>query len=145
MRKNIACFVCYAAALLLLLSLATKSQAQPAAPTRSATAATTSNSGTSNSSAPTGLLSQAYAALSRADHDYQGHRVRAMFQIKAAAKELGVSLQGDGQGKEVQAASDQQLRTAQSLLQQALPSLRERAKMHIERAIQQLSMALSVN
>jgi pyruvate/2-oxoglutarate dehydrogenase complex dihydrolipoamide acyltransferase (E2) component len=145
MRKNTTCFVCCAAGLLLLLALGTKLQAQPAAPARSANTATTSNSGTSNSSAPAGLLSQAYAALSSADHDYQGHRVRAMMQVKAAARELGVTLQGDGQGQEAQATSDQQLRTAQSLLQQALPSLHQRAKMHIEKAIQQLSMALSVN
>jgi len=140
MRKNIACLVFYAAGMLLLLSVATKSQAQPAAPTRSANTTTPSNS-----SSPVGLLSQAYAALSGADHDYQGHRMRAMMQIKAAARELGVTLQGDGQSREVQAASDQQLRTAQSLLQQALPSLRQRARMHIERAIQQLSIALSIN
>jgi hypothetical protein len=67
-----------------------------------------------------------------------------MRQIAAAARELGINLQGDGQAQEQQAASDQQLRTAQSLLQQAVTGLPERAKRHVERAIEQLSVALSI-
>jgi hypothetical protein len=67
-----------------------------------------------------------------------------MRQIEAAAKELGTTLPGDGQGQEQQGASDQQLHTAQNLLQQALTGLPERAKRHVERAIEQLSVALSI-
>src|SRR5580658_8768707 len=55
-----------------------------------------------------GLLSQAYSALSRADHDYHGHRARAMKLIEHAAKELGFSLSGDGHGHEGQITSDDQ-------------------------------------
>jgi hypothetical protein len=91
-----------------------------------------------------GLLSQAYAALSVADHDYKGHRVRAMKQIEAAAKELGFTLQGNGRGHEAQTTSDQQLRTAQGLLQQALPGLTGGPQEHVQKAIQQLSVALSI-
>ena len=94
--------------------------------------------------AATGLLTQAYAALATADHDYKGHRARAMKQIEAAAKELGVTVKGDGHVKEVQVASDQQLRAAQSLLQQAAPALHGNARMHVDKALEQLSIALSI-
>jgi len=91
-----------------------------------------------------GLLSQAYAALSVADHDYKGHRVRAMKQIEAAAKELGFTLQGNGHGHEQQVVSDQQLRTAQGLLQQAVSGLPPGPQQHVQKAISQISIALSI-
>jgi len=91
------------------------------------------------------LLSQAYATLAVADHDYQGHRVRAMKHIEVAAKVLGVTLQGKGSGHEPQAASDQQLRTAQSLLQQALvPGLKPRVQNQINLELSELGTALSI-
>jgi len=96
------------------------------------------------SSASAGLLTQAYNALSIADHDYQGHRVRAMKQIEAAAKDVGVTLGGQGKGHEQQVVSDQQLRTAQGLLQQALPGLPKNAQNHVQKALAQLSTALSI-
>ena len=92
----------------------------------------------------TSLLTQAYAALAAADHDYQGHRAHAMKQIEAAAKELGVTVKGDNHVKEAQVASDQQLRTAQNLLQQAAPALVGDARMHVDKALEQLSIALSI-
>ena len=91
-----------------------------------------------------GLLSQAYAALSQADHDYKGHRVRAMKQIRAAAKELGFSLSGSGHGHEAQTMSDQQLRTAQNLLQQASTGLPPGPQQHVQNALAQISIALSI-
>ena len=113
------------------------------------------------------LLSQAYAALHAADHDYQGHRIAAMRQIEAAAKEMGITdLKGDGHGGEAQVTSDQQLRKAQGLLQEALtelqkntePVVREKAKRHegkairhegkevkhVEKAIEDITIALSI-
>jgi hypothetical protein len=111
--------------------------ANPAAPTKPATAAA--------DSAASGLLSQAYAALAVADHDYQGHRVRAMKHIEVAAKVLGVTLGGNGTGHEPQATSDQQLRTAQGLLQQALvPGLRPRVQKQINLALTELTTALTI-
>ena len=92
----------------------------------------------------TGMLTQAYAALAAADHDYKGHRVLAMKHIEAAAKELGVTVKGGGNVKQEQLASDQQLRTAQSLLQQAAPALEGKARMHVDKALEQLSIALSI-
>jgi len=141
-------FFVSAAVLTLVLSFGVNLRAQPAASANSWPAARssahTNSPAATGSSTATGMLSQAYAALSGADHDYQGHRIRAMRQIAAAARELGINLQGDGQAQEQQAASDQQLRTAQSLLQQAVTGLPERAKRHVERAIEQLSVALSI-
>ena len=95
-------------------------------------------------SAAAGLLVQAYTTLAQADHDYKGHRVAAMKQIEAAAKLLGVSVRGDGKGHEKQGVSDAQLRTAQGLLQQARSGLNGKPLGHVNKALQQLSIALSI-
>jgi len=92
----------------------------------------------------TNLLTQAYAVLSVADHDYKGHRVAAMKQIAAAAKVVGVTEMGNGKGHEQQVVSDQQLQTATSLLQQARPGLPPKAQKHVDKALEQLSIALSI-
>jgi hypothetical protein len=91
-----------------------------------------------------GLLVQAYTTLELADHDYKGHRVAAMKQIEAAAKLLGVIVRGDGKAHERQGVSDAQLRTAQGLLQQARSGLSGKPLKHVDRALQQLSIALSI-
>jgi hypothetical protein len=90
------------------------------------------------------LLTQAYATLSVADHDYKGHRVAAMKQIAAAGKLVGVAEMGNGKGHEQQVVSDQQLKTATGLLQQALPGLPPNAQKHVNKALEQLSIALSI-
>jgi hypothetical protein len=90
------------------------------------------------------LLVQAYQTLEHADHDYKGHRIAAMKQIESAAKLLGVKVHGDGKGHEKQAVSDEQLRAAQSLLQQARPGLSGKPLAHVNKAIQQLLVALSI-
>ena len=41
-------------------------------------------------SAEAGMLHRAYHILAMGDHDYKGHRVRAMRQIEAAVKMLGL-------------------------------------------------------
>jgi hypothetical protein len=91
-----------------------------------------------------GLLVRAYTTLEQADHDYKGHRKAAMKQIEAAAKLLGVKVRGDGKGHEKQGVSDAQLRTAQGLLQQAQSGLRGKSLGHVNKALQQLSIALSI-
>lgn len=90
------------------------------------------------------LLVQAYATLERADHDYKGHRVAAMKQIEAAGKLLGVHPRGDGKAHEKQGVSDEQLRTAQGLLEQARTGLNGKALEHVNKALQQLSIALKI-
>ena len=90
------------------------------------------------------LLQQAYTTLEQADHDYKGHRVAAMKQIEAAGKLLGLNLRGDGKGHEKQGVSDQQLRSAQALLEQARAGLAGKPLKHVDRAIKQLNIALSI-
>lgn len=94
--------------------------------------------------APVDLLRQAYAALEAADHDYKGHRVMAMKAVEAAGKELGAHIGGGGKGREQQVVSDDQLRTALGLLQQASGELSGKPLKHVERAIKQISIALAI-
>ena len=90
------------------------------------------------------LLVQAYTSLERADHDYKGHRKAAMEQVEAAAKLLGVNVRGDGKGHEKQGVSDEQIRTAQGLLEQAKAGLSGKPLKHVNKALKQLSIALSI-
>jgi hypothetical protein len=90
-----------------------------------------------------GLLDDAYATVSQGKHDYRGHRVRAMAQIKLAVEALGGSISGKGKARESQMSSDLQLKAAVGLLQQAAPSLTGKPLKHVNHAIQQLVDALS--
>ncbi|HUJ09589.1 MAG TPA: hypothetical protein VL171_06135 [Verrucomicrobiae bacterium] len=122
-----------------------------AIPARRATAAdatTPPQQAVLSAESETTLLSQAYNILVVANHDYKGHRVRAMKQIEAAAKLLGVTLQGNGKGHEQQPTSDTQLRQAQTLLQQLstglAPTKPKAVHAHIEAAIKQINLALAI-
>jgi len=90
------------------------------------------------------LLDDAYATLAQADHDYKGHRVKAMKQIELAVQELGVKISGKGRGREPQGTSDAQLRAAQGLLHQAAGGLSKKALKHVNAAIEQINVALSI-
>jgi hypothetical protein len=92
------------------------------------------------------LLREAYHLLAVADHDYDGHRARAMHNTAEAARTIGVHLRGGGKADEAQGASDEQLRKAQGLLQEALGPMAGRAKAieHLEAAINQISAALKI-
>ncbi|PWU09826.1 MAG: hypothetical protein C5B50_26580 [Verrucomicrobia bacterium] len=90
------------------------------------------------------LLHHAYATLERADHDYKGHRHEAMKQIEAAAKLLGVNLHGDGKGHEKQGLSDEQLRAALGMLEQARGEVKGKALHHVDNAIKQIHIALKI-
>ena len=95
--------------------------------------------------APSGdLLRQAYTTLERADHDYKGHRIKAMKHIEAAGKYLGVAVRGDGKGHEAQGESDAQLRTAQGLLQQAGAGLSGKPLRQVNKALAELATALTI-
>ena len=91
-----------------------------------------------------GLLVDAYAALERADHDYRGRRVEAMKQIEAAGKIVGANVRGDGHVREKQGISDEQLRIAEGLLQQAKGELKGKALKHVNNAIKHLHTALKI-
>jgi hypothetical protein len=98
--------------------------------------------------AEAGMLQSAYLILATGDHDYKGHRVRAMHQIEAAAKLLGMNLSGDAKDKQPQALSDAKLREAQGLLQSVLGASevknQKRVTKHITEAINQINIALSI-
>ena len=95
-----------------------------------------------------GMLAEAYADLDRADHDYKGHRIAAMKQIEEAAKAMKLNLGGDGRGHEKQGVSDEQLATAEGLLNQAKSQLSEekhkKALHHVNKALAELHTALKV-
>ena len=57
-------------------------------------------------------LRHAYWILEQADHDYAGHRVKAMEEIRKAGRIMGMDLKGDGYGGEHPHWSDALLREA---------------------------------
>ena len=120
------------ASLLVILAFAARLQAQAQ----------------NNNAAELSDLRQAYSTLAIADHDYKGHRVRAMHAIEAACDLLGTDVRGDAKGREKQAVSDTQLRQAQALVQQAqaLATQQNQKKVakHTARAIEEISIALSI-
>jgi hypothetical protein len=93
-------------------------------------------------------LTQAYSTLASADHDYQGHRVKAMHAIRKAARLMGSKIAGDGKAKVSQTLSDSQLRSVQGMLQQVRGSVSGRKQQlvvqHINEALHHLSVALSI-
>ena len=95
-----------------------------------------------------GMLRHAYHILATGDHDYKGHRVKAMRQIESAAGLLGLNLKGDLKDKQPQALSDAKLREARGLLQSVLGSAEvkseDRVAKHVNEAIAQINLALSI-
>ena len=92
-------------------------------------------------------LRQAYSLLEAADHDYQGHRAKAMHHIATACRVLGSSEKGDGHGEEAQTQSDGQLQQAQSLLQgveSTIAASNAHAGKQVTEAIAELTTALSI-
>jgi len=93
---------------------------------------------------PGALLRQAYVTLSYGNHDYNGHRYYAMREIEAAAKAMKFDLRGDGPGGERQRTSDDQLRDARSMLEQARGELKGRARKHVDKSVREIDAALKV-
>ena len=90
----------------------------------------------------------AFRLLKKADHDYAGHRAKAIEQVVAAGHDLGLELKGDLAGGEAQWKSDEQLVEARRLLREARNKLeredRDRAAGHLDGAIAQIDAALNV-
>jgi len=99
-------------------------------------------------SAEAQMLRSAYIILATGDHDYKGHRVKAMHQVEAAADLLGMNVRGDAKDRQPQPLSDAKLREAQGLLQNVLGSAevksQKRISKHIIEAINQINAALSI-
>jgi hypothetical protein len=93
-------------------------------------------------------LTQAYSTLASADHDYKGHRIKAMHAIKKAARLMGQKVGGDGKAKEQQNLSDDQLRGVQTMLQKVRSSVGGRNSQHVlehlNSAIHEVNIALSI-
>jgi hypothetical protein len=93
-------------------------------------------------------LTQAYSTLASADHDYQGHRIKAMHAIRKAARLMGSKMAGDGKTKESQTLSDSQLRSVQGMLTQVRGSVggrkQQQVVQHINEALQHVSIALKI-
>jgi hypothetical protein len=92
--------------------------------------------------APGALLRDAYITLSYGNHDYNGHRYYAMREIEAAANIMKFDLRGDGPGAERQRISDDQLRDARAMLEQARKELKGRARKHVDKGIREIGSAL---
>ena len=93
------------------------------------------------------MLHRAYRILAHGDHDYAGHRVKAMNQVHKAADMLGVDLTGDDKDRTKQVLSDDKLREARGLLQNVLGASevksQKRIARHIHAAIKEIDVALN--
>jgi len=96
----------------------------------------------------TKALTRAYLILATGDHDYKGHRVRALREIVFAGKQLGVDLGGDGKDRQAQVLSDDKLREARGLLETVLGAAEVKGQPHISKhiteAINQINDALAI-
>lgn len=98
-------------------------------------------------SAEAGMMINAYDILASSDHDYGGHRVKAMRQVEAAAKLLGVKLHGDDHDRQHQVISDEKMQSAANLLSQVLENAavkgEPRISKHVSEAINQINRGLA--
>jgi hypothetical protein len=98
-------------------------------------------------SAEAGMLRRAYYILATGDHDYKGHRVKAMRAVEAAGTLLGMDLRGDDKDHQPQFLSDDKLREARGLLTNVLGAAevkdQKRITRRINEAIDQINLALS--
>ncbi len=94
-------------------------------------------------------VTQAYQLLAQADHDYQGHRAKAMKHLHQAGRILGIELKGDGKNKQQQGTSDELLKQAQTTLKKFNASgasgvRHNKAMTHVQNALTELGTALTI-
>src|SRR5580765_7708430 len=91
-------------------------------------------------------LVHAYVLLKHANHNYEGHRARALEHIQAAGKALNLNLEGDNNERERQWKSDQMMTEARHLLFHARDSFerhdRDVAAAHVDKAIEEIDRAI---
>lgn len=91
-------------------------------------------------------LLHAYVLIKHANHNYEGHRARALEHVEAAGKALDLNLEGDVNNHERQWKSDQMMAEARHLLFHARGSFerqdRDRAATHVDRAIEEIDRAI---
>ena len=99
-------------------------------------------------SAEAGMLRRAYQILATGDHDYKGHRAKAMHSVEAAGKLLGIDLKGDVKVREPQGLSDEKLREASGLISKVLGSAevkdQKRITKHLNEALDHINTALTI-
>jgi hypothetical protein len=99
-------------------------------------------------SAEADMLRKAYRTLATGDHDYNGHRIKAMHAVEAAAKLLGMDLSGDLKDRTPQPLSDDKLREAQGLISQVLGAAevkgQKRVVKHLNVAVENINTALKI-
>jgi hypothetical protein len=93
-------------------------------------------------------VAHAHRLLKLANHDYAGHRVKALKEIEEAGKSLHLELGGELVEHERQWKSDQQLGEARKLLREARNKLekedRDRVAARLDKAIEEIDAALKV-
>jgi hypothetical protein len=90
-------------------------------------------------------LRHAYWILEQADHDYAGHRARAMDEIRQAGKIMDLDLKGDGYGGERPHWSDALLREARRDLHDIVDESAGGEHKHIRLAIKEIDLALEAH
>jgi len=93
-------------------------------------------------------VAHAFHLLKKADHDYDGHRGKAMREVETAGKALKLELGGEIADKEKQWKSDEQMAEARRLLVEARDKLEKKDRDviadHLEVAIKEIDEALKV-
>jgi len=93
-------------------------------------------------------LIHSYALLKLANADYGGHRAKAMKELEAAGRELGLRLEARGSNHEQQLKSDEQVAEARRILREARDKLeakdRDRVAARLDKAIVEIDAALKV-
>ena len=93
-------------------------------------------------------LRQAYVYLEAGNHDYKGHRIKALRAVGRACQELGIKPKGDGHDRGLQKASDNELDSALALLttvrETAVTEKQDKVISHVDQAIKEIGMALKM-
>jgi hypothetical protein len=87
-------------------------------------------------------LRHAFWLLENADHDYAGHRIKAIEQIRKAGEIIGMELHGKGYGGAEPPKSDERLHRARVLLQEVAEESGGKEHEHLHKAIHELDDAL---
>jgi len=99
-------------------------------------------------SAEAKMLRDVYITLATGDHDYNGHRAAAMYQVKAAADLLGLDLGGDTKTRQPQVLSDDKMRESKGMIMQVMGAaeVKDQKKVvkHLQEAVHQINVGLGV-
>jgi len=94
------------------------------------------------------MLRDVYITLATGNHDYNGHRAAAMYQIKAAADLLGMDLGGDTGSRQPQELSDDKMRESKGMIVQVMGAaeVKDQKKVvkHLQEAVHQINAALGI-